>query len=165
MVISFPLSISNVSFTCNTFGCLHNFKRFAPFLANSNATRSFSLSLILHVNTVTTSPVSCDLPSNVFQCEPNKVREEEMISPPTISCASFGPDWKREPIADPKYELIGIVLRVLLFLCSLSRARVVLRVRVVEEWRKKEWRRILRLDFRVAYPKNKGRRKQHLTCD
>ena len=29
-----------------------------------------------------------------------------MISPPTISCASFGPDWKREPIADPKYELI-----------------------------------------------------------
>ena len=46
-----------------------------------------------------------------------------MISPPTISCASFGPDWKREPIADPKYELISIVLRVLLFLCSLSRAR------------------------------------------
>ncbi len=45
-----------------------------------------------------------------------------MISPPTISCASFGPDWKREPIADPKYELISIVLRVLLFLCSLSRA-------------------------------------------
>ena len=30
-----------------------------------------------------------------------------MISPPTISCASFGPDWKREPIADPKYELIS----------------------------------------------------------
>ena len=124
MVISFPLSISNVSFTCNTFGCLHNFKRFAPFLANSNATRSFSLSLILHVNTVTTSPVSCDLPSNVFQCEPNKVREEEMISPPTISCASFGPDWKREPIADPKYELIiSSEFFCFCFPLSLSRAR------------------------------------------
>lgn len=83
-----------------------------------------------------------------------------MISPPTISCASFGPDWKREPIADPKYELISIVLRVLLFLCSLSRARVVLRVRVVEEWSKKEWRRILRRDFRVSYPKNKVRIKK-----
>ena len=60
-----------------------------------------------------------------------------MISPPTISCASFGPDWKREPIADPKYELIIVVLRVLLFLCSLSRVRVVLRIRVVEEWSNK----------------------------
>ena len=125
MVISFPLSISNVSFTCNTFGCLHSFKRFAPFLANSNATRSFSLSLILHVNTVTTSPVSCDLPSNVFQCEPNKVREEEMISPLTISCASFGPDWKREPIADPKYELIiSSEFFCFCFPLSLSLARV-----------------------------------------
>ena len=44
-----------------------------------------------------------------------------MISPPTISCASFGPDWKREPIADPKYELLLVASSsVFVFLLSLS---------------------------------------------
>ena len=103
MVISFPFSISSVSFTCTTFGCLHSFSRFAPFRASSSVPRSFSLSLILHVNIVTHLAGFLRLPVERFPR--SKWSRDGVGGFVQISCDSFGPDWKSDPI-DPKYELV-----------------------------------------------------------